>query len=182
MSPSDGESGSENVIFSWECVEYASEYEIRIDTTQPGEAFAWFHDTLYDTSVTLVIPPGTIYWQVRPFAYGPCEDGVWTTPAAYTDAYTSDEETLPNAFSLKQNYPNPFNPSTDISFALPVATNVKLEIFNILGQKLITLIEQRLPAGNHTITWDGSDFASGVYLYRLKAGDFVETKKMMLIK
>ncbi len=91
-------------------------------------------------------------------------------------------ETLPITFGLAQNYPNPFNPVTEITFALPVAADVRLEVFNVLGQKVATLVEQRLEAGQHSITWDAIAQASGVYMYRLTAGDFVETKKMILMK
>ena len=89
---------------------------------------------------------------------------------------------LPSKFELMQNYPNPFNPTTKISFSLPRASDVKLEIFNLLGQSVITLYEGHLPAGTHSFNWDGSSVASGVYLYRLLASDFVESKKMMLLK
>ncbi len=97
------------------------------------------------------------------------------------------ETNLPHQYSLDQNYPNPFNPTTEIQFALPVATDVKLEVFNIVGQKVVTLLEEFREAGRHSITWSGTNsrgdpVASGVYLYRLTAGDFVQTRKMMLLK
>jgi len=80
------------------------------------------------------------------------------------------------------NSPNPFNPATEISFTLPEAAQVKLEVFNITGQRVATLVEAELDAGHHAVTWDASASASGVYFYKLTAGDFVETKKMMLVK
>lgn len=96
---------------------------------------------------------------------------------------------LPTAFALEQNYPNPFNPSTEISFALPSAGKVELSIYNLLGQKVNTLVDGELPAGNHVVTWNGTStngasVASGVYLYRIvsNGGSFVESKKMMLVK
>lgn len=89
---------------------------------------------------------------------------------------------LPDNFVLQQNYPNPFNPTTEINFALPTVSQVKLEIFNIEGKRVALLIEDKLSAGEHSITWDGSAVASGIYLYKLSAGDFVETKKMVLLK
>jgi len=92
----------------------------------------------------------------------------------------SDKE--PQEPALIGNYPNPFNPTTQISFSLPEAADVRLEIYNITGQKVATLTAGRLEAGHHSIEWDGSDVASGVYLYRLEAGDFVDTKKMVLLK
>lgn len=89
---------------------------------------------------------------------------------------------LPSEFTLSQNYPNPFNPVTEISFSLPMASDVTLEVFNMAGQRVATLAEGRFEAGNYAFMWDGSDAASGIYLYRLKAGEFVETKKMVLLK
>ncbi len=81
-----------------------------------------------------------------------------------------------------RNYPNPFNPTTQISFTLPKASDVKLQIYNMLGQIVEIVIDRQLEAGTHTYSWDGSSAASGIYLYRLTAGDFVETKKMILLK
>ena len=89
---------------------------------------------------------------------------------------------IPTEFALSQNYPNPFNPTTSISFSLPEASDVRLEIFNIQGQKVTTLVNKQLEAGNHSINWDGRDAASGVYFYRIDAGSFTETKKMLLLK
>ncbi len=89
---------------------------------------------------------------------------------------------LPDSYALYQNYPNPFNPVTAISFSTPAASHVKLEVFNITGQKVVTLVDRQMEAGRHTIQWDGSHVASGVYLYRLEAGNFVDTKKMTLLK
>jgi len=84
--------------------------------------------------------------------------------------------------ALLGNVPNPFNPSTQISFSLSEAADVTLEIYNITGQKVATLTTGRLEAGHHSVAWDGSNAASGIYLYRLEAGDFVDTKKMVLLK
>jgi len=89
---------------------------------------------------------------------------------------------LPDAFALSQNYPNPFNPATNVAFDLPVAAHVELVVFNVLGQKVATLIDGDMEAGSHVVEFDGSVVSSGVYFYRLTAGDFSETKKMMLLK
>ena len=104
-------------------------------------------------------------------------------PSTANIAYKQNNtEQLPTEFALHQNYPNPFNPATEISFSLPNAADVKLEIFNIMGQRVATLADQHLEAGNHGVIWDGSHVASGVYFYRLEAGDFVESRKMVLLK
>ncbi len=94
---------------------------------------------------------------------------------------------VPDKYSLSQNYPNPFNPNTIISYELPVAGNVKLSVFNLLGQRVATLVNSYHDAGRYEIGWNGTDengnqVSSGVYLYRIKAGDFIKTKKMILAK
>ena len=94
---------------------------------------------------------------------------------------------VPDRYALLQNYPNPFNPTTEIAFTLPVASRVNLEIYNVLGQRVTTLAEGVLEAGEHIAVWDGTDanghtVSTGIYLYRLQAGDFVDTKKMVLMK
>jgi len=89
---------------------------------------------------------------------------------------------FPTEFSLYQNYPNPFNPVTNISFALPKAGNVKLEIYNALGQKVADLLNKYKPAGYHSVKFDGSRLASGVYYYKIQAGKYVQVKKMLLVK
>jgi PKD repeat protein len=93
-----------------------------------------------------------------------------------------DNPIVPDRFSLHQNYPNPFNPATDISFSLPTASNISLEIYNVLGQRVAVLAEGVYSAGRHTVTWDASRQSSGVYFYRLQADGFVATKKMMLLR
>ncbi len=89
---------------------------------------------------------------------------------------------IPTSFALYQNYPNPFNPSTEIDFYLPVSTRAKIEIFNVAGQRVATIVDEELSVGRHTCRWDGTDAASGVYFYRLTAGDYVSSRKMMLLK
>jgi len=89
---------------------------------------------------------------------------------------------LPEQYRLSQNYPNPFNPSTDISFSLPKAEHIKLEIYNIMGQKVSTLVNEYKKAGVYTVSWNANKVASGIYFYRLTAGEFIQTKKMMFLK
>lgn len=103
-------------------------------------------------------------------------------PEEPTSVEPVPQRSLPETPFLSQNYPNPFNPNTEIEFALPTGCRVRLEVFNTGGQKVSTLIDREMKAGNHAVIWDGSEVASGVYLYRLQAGDFVESKKMMLVK
>jgi len=89
---------------------------------------------------------------------------------------------LPTAYRLDQNYPNPFNPSTIISYDLPVSGYVRLGVYNVLGQLVATLVDGTKEAGSHTVRFDGSDLPSGVYLYRLEVGNFIRTRRMVLMK
>ncbi|UCD29253.1 MAG: T9SS type A sorting domain-containing protein, partial [Planctomycetota bacterium] len=122
-----------------------------------GEAYVYWGDSL-----VAVLTPDSGY---SPFAA----------------KYDPVGETVPSRFTSSV-YPNPFNPSADISFNLPAPARVRLEIYNMLGQKVSTLVDAYLEAGSHTRTWHGINFSSGVYLYRLQAGENVETDKMLLLK
>jgi hypothetical protein len=90
--------------------------------------------------------------------------------------------TAPKTFLLEQNYPNPFNPSTTIRYQLPVASEVKLEVYDVLGKKIATLVNERQSAGSYQVVWNASGLSSGTYFYRLQAGTFTQTKKMILVK
>ncbi len=97
------------------------------------------------------------------------------------------DASTPERFSLSQNYPNPFNPETEISYALPNACHVELLVYNLLGQKVRTLLDEHQAAGHKTIHWDGTDekgskVASGIYFYRIQAGEFTNARKMILMK
>jgi len=122
----------------------------------------------------------------------PIEDWVFESKREYkyrqfTTDVTDFGDPLPEEFTLGQNYPNPFNMSTVIGFSLPSRENVSLDIYNILGQKVVTVMNEILPAGNHTVTWDGHDrfgreIPSGVYFYQMKTDSGDRTHKMLLVK
>ncbi|MFH1197853.1 MAG: T9SS type A sorting domain-containing protein, partial [bacterium] len=105
------------------------------------------------------------------------------TDGSYSYSETVEVTVLPNQFMLSQNYPNPFNPSTVISFQLPVISNVKLKVYNILGNEVTTLVNEQKEAGYYEIEFNASQLPSGVYFYALRAGDkFGSTKKMLHVK
>lgn len=93
-----------------------------------------------------------------------------------------EEGTVPETFALQQNYPNPFNPGTTIEFSLPVESDVRLELFDVLGRRLAVLVSETLRAGVYRQVWNPSGFASGMYFYRLTTGDWSSTKKMLFMK
>jgi len=93
-----------------------------------------------------------------------------------------DTALIPRQFAFEQNYPNPFNPTTTFSFSLPKSSNVELYIYNILGQKVSTLINKPYPAGNHGLTWQADNLGSGIYFAKFKAGSFTSTRKVVVLK
>jgi hypothetical protein len=97
-----------------------------------------------------------------------------TTPDAISD--------VPTTFSLEANYPNPFNPQTTIAFALPEATHVTIQVFDLLGQKVADLVNGQKEAGTHTLVFDAQGLASGMYLYRMQAGSFEQHRTMLFLK
>jgi hypothetical protein len=89
---------------------------------------------------------------------------------------------LPVEFILEQNYPNPFNPSTTIEFTLPKSDFVTLKVYNLLGEEITTLVSEKLSAGMHQFEWDARELARGLHLYRIEAGEFVQCKKLVLMR
>ena len=109
--------------------------------------------------------------------------GVWRRPLS--EMATSVERVstdIPTLFSLSQNYPNPFNPATTISFSLPSRSFVTLKVFDILGKEVSTLVSQELPSGAYSRQWNATNISTGVYFYRLQAGTYSETKKLLLLR
>jgi len=149
---------------------------VRFDSTRVNAQPCSFVNTQpVDVSVNFV--PGRLH--VCP--------GADSLNCAPTDVRDVRRGVIPGQYALSQNYPNPFNANTLISFALPKAGKVTLEVFNVLGQKVNTLVNEYMTAGYKIVNWDGRDaqgnnVASGIYFYRLLAEDFKQTKKMLLIE
>ncbi|MFC2093895.1 T9SS type A sorting domain-containing protein [Bacteroidota bacterium] len=108
-------------------------------------------------------------------------NSVWRRPTSEIIGIQNISTEIPSSFSLSQNYPNPFNPTTNIRFDLPRSGSVKLVVFDALGREVATLVNEKLAPGTYEVDWNGSEYPSGVYFYRIQAGDFVETKKMLLV-
>ena len=120
---------------------------------------------------------------VRTFSVGDGPVSIAIRPASDSTWVAEEEEDLvPRGFALLQNYPNPFNPVTQIAYGLPKGCWVKLEIYNLLGQRVATLVDEYQKAGQKIISWYASDFASGVYFCRLEAGDFIQARRMVLLR
>ena len=146
------------------------------------EAGDW-DDADVDVAIGAVLFDGTTYrmWYDSFDGANSASIGYATAPK---DPITgiADEGVVPEKYELSQNYPNPFNPETVIRYSLPKAEEVSLVVYNLIGEEVAHLIAERKPAGSYTVKWDASNFASGIYFYRLQAGDFAQTRKMVLLK
>lgn len=100
----------------------------------------------------------------------------------YTSKKTKSEISAPIKYELSQNYPNPFNPITNIKYQIQKTGLVTLKIYDLLGREIKTLVNEIKNPGRYVVSFNGSEFASGVYFYRIQSGDFVEVKKMVLLK
>ncbi len=154
----------------------------------------WTADDSILVDSTLVPPAGHLLFVVADSAVTPGSQRLfvplWKGAVVVKDVSKGKapgRPRLPETYSLSQNYPNPFNLETQISFEIPIKSHVTLAVYNVLGQKVTTLVEKEMVAGRHEVSWDGAtesrkQVSSGVYLYKLEAGDYVKTKKMMLLK
>lgn len=159
-------------------------YNILFDFTYPRypKEIAYFGDGYYFDGI---VESNGNFWSRRSDLLSHNEIVKFSIP--YFTGINNRDQNLPKKFNLGYNYPNPFNPETKIFYELPVLSNVELTIYNTLGQKICTLVHSRQLPGKYEIKWDGKNehgifLPSGVYLYRLKAGKFVQTKKMILLR
>jgi photosystem II stability/assembly factor-like uncharacterized protein len=141
-----------------------------------GGFFAPYSDGLFENASVEAFAVNETYM----FA-GTDYNGVWRRlrPGVVN---TDNQKNAPQEFLLAQNYPNPFNPTTTIQYSIPISGNVKLGVYNSLGEEIATLVNDFKIAGNYEITFDAGNLTSGIYIYRLQATDFIETKKMILLK
>ncbi|MDZ7304916.1 MAG: T9SS type A sorting domain-containing protein [candidate division KSB1 bacterium] len=138
----------------------------------------------FGNGIVCKCPDKDINGRSRPYPGGTKPDiGAWESTRGFSVGVESQPESdIPKVYALHQNYPNPFNPSTTFEFALPKASLVTLKIYDLLGNDVATLVAEKLPAGKHQCVWEAKGLASGVYLYRLEAGEFVQTRKLILLR
>lgn len=189
MSPANGSTLlTADLLLKWYEVLGASEYDIEIDNDSDFSSPVRSATSdlcsggICQWQVFPALKGGTYYWRVRVGEDGwPWSEVWWFKVRGKNTAITFDG-TIPDELDLLPNYPNPFNPSTEISFGLPKAGHVTLEVFNITGQRVSKLVDADLSAGYHSYTFDGSCVASGLYLYRLATEEQVVTRRMLLVK
>jgi len=196
--------GEDSVVIEWEASANAESYlwvanlpgagfeepliGLNSDSDGSANTLSLTTGNLYDVLVDAGAVPGnslTVEWTVFASAGSSSlqAEEVWEVTFNIMEPPVSTEpiETV-NGFALEQNYPNPFNPTTNISFTLPEASDVSLEVFNMQGQRVAAIAGGTMAAGSHNVSFDAANLSSGIYLYRLTAGAFTATNKMMLVK
>jgi hypothetical protein len=116
------------------------------------------------------------------YVYAGTGNGVWRRPLSEVTAVEENQIPIPSSYILSQNFPNPFNPSTSVQYAISSRQFISLKVYDVLGNEIETLVNEEKPAGNYEVTWFAEQLPSGVYFYQLKMGNYMETKKMLLIK
>jgi photosystem II stability/assembly factor-like uncharacterized protein len=188
VSPSNNSTNqSLTPLLDWDSIPPAMSYQIQISTNS-GFSFIVI-DTSGIINSSINVPSGKLnigvmyYWRVRAGNEGGY--GNWSNIWNFTTTTTSIVQIagkIPTKYALLQNYPNPFNPTTRIKYDLPKNSFVTIVIYDILGKEIKTLVNEHLSSGTYETNWDASKYSSGIYFYRLQAGDFTETKRMTVIK
>ncbi|MEP1151323.1 MAG: T9SS type A sorting domain-containing protein [Balneola sp.] len=183
--PADGAIVDASVIeFTWGKSNFAQSYNVQVSDNSDFSNIIAQASELNQTSFEIDdLGSGTYYWRISATNASGTSD--WSEHLMFevsTSVSTESDANLPKSFTLKQNYPNPFNPTTNIEYGVPKAANVQLKVFNMLGQSVATLVSEKKSAGSYTVSFDASSLSSGIYIYVLKADNFIETRKLTLIK
>lgn len=179
-------------VYDWTtAANYWSVSNITIDPTNDQKLFSAYSNSLIGSSdggvswlsVTPALPSAPNFVSVSPSGkvFVSAADGIYYTSPQLTAVHEASS-LIPSKFELDQNFPNPFNPTTTINYAIPTRSHVTLIVFNTLGQKVAELVNDQKNAGTYHVVFNASILASGVYFYRIEAGHFVETKKLVLVK
>jgi hypothetical protein len=155
-----------------------------------GHSFEVSGDDFYAYAAPVPNPSGTKIMFKSNFGNTASEDKIcsyeaFPIPSGANKSYAAGEETsevIPIKYALEQNFPNPFNPTTVIHFSIPKQSNVKLSVYNLLGEKVAELVNGDFSAGNYEVNFNASNLASGMYVYRISAGSYTSVKKMLLLK
>ena len=183
-SPPNGATNQPTTLtLRWGAVIGATSFRVQVSTDSTFAAMILDDSSVTTIQRTVTLSSGTTYyWHVRARnAGGP---GLYSSTWNFTTLVTSVSAQTgpPREFALSQNYPNPFNPTTVIEYALPRESMVKLEVYSVLGERVATLVNRAQPAGFYSAPFDGKNLASGLYMYRLEAGGFVQTRKLLLVR
>jgi len=165
-------------------------YFIVTDSSDAYDYELWFHPKSFPPFNPVLIPfDSTFYIDQRKFEIQLIAKNSGVRVDSFSQSFIADfgldveqEEMVIHKFELSQNYPNPFNPTTKIKYLIPEISFVRIKVYDVLGNEVVTLVNEEKPVGSYEIKFDGTGLTSGIYFSRLQAGSFVETKKMILIK
>jgi len=171
-------------LLVWNSLLGALSYSVSVSTTPYFTTRIVNQSNITDTSYQLSALPDTMYYWRVSMTDATGISG-WSETRTFNNVpvvSVSDDEGTPQAFGLSQNFPNPFNPSTVIRYNLPAKAFVSLEVFSVLGERVLVLVNEEKEAGQHNVHFDGRGLSSGMYMYRMIADQFVETRKLVLVK
>lgn len=181
-----------NPSFQWYTACSARTYELQVSTSSTFATLALsrssidstYHDISRFATSSHLASNTTYFWRVR--AVNPTGTGGWSTVWNFTTSTTVGVKEAPIAtpqvYTLDQNYPNPFNPSTTIAFQVPMASHVTLKIYDLLGKEIVTLVNEQKSPGAHQVRFDAAGLSGSVYFYRMQAGQFTQTRKLLLLR
>ena len=181
MLPANNSTVNITPLLRWDSIPYASTYRCRIATDTGFTNLVLDSSNIAGRQIT--VPAGRLqpntryYWKVN--SANTCVVSPYSITWSFTTALTGLSQTgneLPLVFALYNNYPNPFNPVTNISFDIPKESNVKLTIFNLLGEEVLVPVNGKMDAGKYSYIWNASNFASGLYIYRIEAKKYIRRK------
>ena len=169
---------TDSLKFNWAYALYSASYADRMIVKVSKDGGATFPFTIFDRAGSALATAPTTTSEFVPTS------GQWGTFAYSLSGIVSVDNKGGQAtrFELSQNYPNPFNPSTTISYATPAAAHVRLDVYDVLGREIATLVNTTQAAGRHSVSFDAGKLASGVYLYRISAGEYSSVKRMMVLR
>lgn len=186
-APADGSTDLIQPVTLWWNTQNEPKMHIQVSTTSDFASLVFDRQgVLGDHTALGSLDGGSYYWRVRRVNRAGTASA-WSEPWQFSLSASKvvgneAEGEVPGVYVLEPNYPNPFNPTTAIRFSLPQAGSVALRVFDMLGRQITTLVDDALPAGWHTVTWDAHGVSSGIYLYHLQAGSFQASRRMTVIK
>ena len=187
ISPPNGSQVTTTPLLDWNDVVLATSY--RLQVSQVSNFMTTVIDEVSLTTSQYQVPSGVLSANVQYFWRARARNAGGWSPWASAWNFTTSligvnpiSGEIPTSFNLYQNYPNPFNPLTNIRFDIPKSSFVKIILYDVLGNVITTIVNEKLSAGSYEVNWDASDYPSGVYIYKLHSSDFVDVKKMVLIK
>jgi hypothetical protein len=181
--PANGASTLRTITFKWNTVQYATSCKLQIANDNGFATIIKDTTVVPDSARFVFIPGGTHYWRVAGIniaGQGPWS-AVWSF-TVYPLGINQNSSEIPKEFALYNNYPNPFNPKTTIKFDLPKLSFVTMKVYDISGKEIEVLANQNMEGGVYEFSWNATKYASGIYFYRITAGDYIATKKMILLK